>query len=273
MRAPSPPESLAGEALRAMSERGSLLLLSDFDGTLTPIVSTPAGARLAPAVRRILVALAVQPRLGLGLISGRDLRDLQQRADIPGAILAGSHGLAVEGPSLSFLHPDAAPRLEMMSQVAAELRRRLQPLDGVEVEAKAMAVAVHYRRARPSDLAEVFFHVEQVREGHAPLVTAQSGKKVIELLPEVPWNKGECALWIRDRWSQRQSREPATVYLGDDETDEHAFDALRGKALTVRVGPGRRRSAAIRWVEDVPAVHQFLTLLRAGLGETDGQPR
>lgn len=263
MRAPSSPKGLAAEVRRTWRERGALLLLSDFDGTLTPIVDSPRSARLAPAARRSLAALAARPDVAVAVISGRGLSDVQERVDIPGVIRAGCHGLTLEGPGLEFLHADALACRERLERIADDLGERLRPLAGVHVEPKELAVAVHYRKARPSDLAEVFYHVQQAREVAAPWLTIQAGKKVTEFLPSVDWHKGECALWLRDQLAQRLSHDPATVYLGDDETDERAFEALRGKALTVRVGSGHRGSAAARWVKDVAAVHEFLGVLVA----------
>jgi trehalose-phosphatase len=271
MRAPSQPESLATEARRAMQDRGTLLVMTDYDGTLTPIVSRPEDAYLAPTVRETLAALAQKPGVGVAVISGRSLPDVRERVDLAPVVYAGCHGLMIEGPSLGFVHPEAIPAKTLIAEVGADLSERLQGLNGVEVETKEFCVSVHYRRALPSDLAEVFFQVERVREHHASRLVTQPGKKVIELLPRVNWDKGECALWLRDHWIRDPaSREPAIVYLGDDETDERAFEALRGKALTVRVGSGPRRSAALRWVEDVSAVHRFLTTLESGASSTNG---
>jgi trehalose-phosphatase len=270
MRAPSAPAALAAEVRDAARSHGALLILSDFDGTLVPIAPSPGDARLAPPVRKILARLAGAPATGLGIISGRDLSDLRTRSELPNAILAGCHGLVIEGPSLEFVHLQAAECRQMLAGLATELRERLTGLRGVEIEAKEYGVAVHYRRAYPSDLAEVFFQVEEAREANAPHLTTRPGKKVLELVPNVPWNKGECALWIRDRWARQHSLDPAVVYIGDDETDESAFQALRGKSITVRVGSGHRGSRAARWVTDVSAVHRFLGALappEAGEGE------
>lgn len=271
MRAPSPPEALAAEVTRDMRERGSLLLMTDYDGTLTPIVATPGAARLAPSVRSTLAELAASPRVGVAVISGRSLPDVRERVEVPGVVYAGCHGLMMEGPGVNFVHPEAAAARPLIAEIGAELARQLESLRGVEVETKEFCVSVHYRRAYPSDLAEVFFQVECMRERHGSRIASQPGKKVIELLPRVAWDKGECALWLRDHWGpERASREPAVVFLGDDETDERAFEALRGKGLTVRVGSGPRRSAAVRWVEDVRDVHRFLTSLEAELGRSSG---
>jgi trehalose-phosphatase len=269
MRAPSAPAALAAEVRDAARSHGALLILSDFDGTLAAIAPSPGDARLAPPVRRVLARLATAPATGLAIISGRDLADLRTRAELPDAILAGCHGLVIMGPGLEFVHLQAAECRQMLAGLATELVERLAGLRGVEVEPKEFGVAVHYRRAYPSDLAEVFFQVEEAREANAPHLTTRPGKKVLELVPNVPWNKGECALWIRDRWARQHSLDPAVVYIGDDETDESAFQALRGKAITVRVGSGHRGSRAARWVTDVSAVHRFLGALAPPEGESE----
>ena len=271
MRAPSAPATLAAEVRDAARSHGALLILCDFDGTLAPIAPSPADARLAPPVRKVLSRLAGSPATALAVISGRDLTDLRARAELPNAILAGCHGLVIEGPGLEFVHLQAAECRQMLAGLATELVERLGGLRGVEVEPKEYGVAVHYRRAYPSDLAEVFFQVEEARENYAPHLTTRPGKKVLELVPNVPWNKGECALWIRDRWARQHSLDPTVVYIGDDETDESAFQALRGKAITVRVGSGHRGSRAARWVTDVSAVHRFLGAL-APPDSAEGDP-
>jgi trehalose-phosphatase len=266
MRAPSLPERLTTEVVRTMRERGNLMVMTDYDGTLTPIVAVPAAARLAPSVRTTLAGLATRPRVSVAVISGRSLPDVRERVEVAGAVYAGCHGLMIEGPGLAFVHPEAAAARPLMVELGTELSRELDGLRGVEVEVKDFCVSVHYRRAYPSDLAEVFFQVERVRERHGPELVTQPGKKVIELLPHVSWDKGECALWLRDHWRRDPApREPAIVFLGDDETDERAFEALRGKGITVRVGSGPRRSAALRWVQDVRDVHRFLASLDAEL--------
>jgi trehalose-phosphatase len=253
-----------------MVDRGGLLLMSDYDGTLTPIVPTPAAARLAPPVRAMLARIAAIPRVAIAVISGRNLPDVRERVGIAGLTCAGCHGLMVEGPGLTFVHPQAIAVSSLIAEIGGDLGRALAGLRGVEVEVKELGVAVHYRRALPSDLAEVFFQVERVREHQGSRLTTQPGKKVIELLPQVSWDKGECALWLRDHLRPDPGApEAALVYLGDDETDERAFEALRGKGITVRVGSGPRRSAALRWVEDVRAVHRFLAALETGLGRSD----
>ena len=268
MRAPSPPALLATEVREAARERGALLIMADFDGTLAPIADTPGEARLAPPARKVMARLSTAPGVGLAVISGRDLRDLTTRMDLPGITLAGCHGLVIEGPGMSFTHLQAAECRQILKTLAVDLVERLSGLRGVEVEPKEFGVAVHYRRAYPSDLAEVFFQVEEAREANAPHLTTRPGKKVLELVPNVPWNKGECALWIRDRWARTQSLDPAVVYLGDDETDEDAFGALTPeKLLSIRIG----RSDASRARYHLDAQESIDLFLHALIDARDGR--
>lgn len=258
MRTPTEPESLAAETLDAAQTAGALLILSDFDGTLAPIVGSPDAAHLGTRAREVLSRLAERPATAVGILSGRDPDDVARRVGVPGVIYAGCHGTVVQGPDLQFTHPAAESCRDLLVETARDLGDRLGGLRGAEVERKALGVAVHYRNVAPADLSRIFPAVEGIRARYGPRLRSEQGKKVIELVPDVPWHKEECALWIREWWTQRSGQDPATAYLGDDETDEPVFQALRGRALTVRVGAAPRRSAAIRWLLGVRAVHEYL---------------
>src|SRR4030042_1268947 len=82
-----------------------VLLLFDYDGTLTPIVERPELADLHKESRQLLKAIVRKPRFTVGIVSGRALNDLQNRVSIPGIIYAGNHGLEIQGLDLDFVHP------------------------------------------------------------------------------------------------------------------------------------------------------------------------
>src|SRR5262245_48483918 len=73
-----------------------LILLFDYDGALVPIVEHPQLARLAPRTRLLLKQLARQPRVSVGVLSGRKLDDLQEMVALPGLYYAGTNGLELE---------------------------------------------------------------------------------------------------------------------------------------------------------------------------------
>ena len=88
-----------------------ILLLSDYDGTLTPIVSRPEEAILSPEVREKVSALSKSPTFSVGIISGRSLSEIRALVGIEGIYYAGNHGLEIEGPGLKFINqtPSALP--------------------------------------------------------------------------------------------------------------------------------------------------------------------
>jgi len=256
-----------GGVTEALAAGGRLLVLSDFDGTLAPIAPDPAAVSLAPGMRRLLAALAASPRARLAIVSGRALADVRARVGVAGAAYAGCHGLEVEGAGLGWRHPEAERTRAALAAVAAGLTRRLAALPGVLVEPKGLAVAVHYRNARRGAAAAIAREARAV-VGARPGLRLLRGKKVLEVLPRVDWDKGECALWLRDRLAGDPPGPVATLYAGDDRTDEHAFRALAGKALTVAVGIGRRRSAAAWRAAGIPDVERLLATLVETLERT-----
>ena len=88
-----------------LRQAGRVLLLFDYDGTLTPIVDHPDLAVLAPGTKALLAGLSRDGRFILGIISGRSLDDVRARVGVSGLVYAGNHGLEIQGPGLDFTHP------------------------------------------------------------------------------------------------------------------------------------------------------------------------
>jgi trehalose-phosphatase len=245
-----------------LARGGFALLLADFDGTLVPIAPRPEQVVLEHSVRDHLAGLARSPRVRVGILSGRALADVRARVALPELIYAGCHGLEVDGPGVAFTHPDAESLRRRFDEIGQTLRRRVGSIPGVIVEQKGLGIALHYRNAAPDTAPRLEAEAAEMI-GRWNGLTLLGGKKVIEIVPDLRWNKGECALWLRDSLF-RDATGPVTVmYMGDDETDELAFTALAGKALTVRVGSEHRASAASYRLRDVSDVHGLLSALAA----------
>jgi trehalose-phosphatase len=244
---------------------GGVLLMTDYDGTLTPIVDDPADAVLAEQTREDLGRVARSPRSRAAVISGRGLEDLRERVALDDVICAGCHGLEVLGPNLSFRHPDALAQEGTLGAVGDVLVRRAPAVRGMRVEMKGLAVAVHYRHVAADEIRRVEIELARAMQEQGSRLKVFHGTKVVEVLPQVAWNKGECAQWIEARL---QSSLPAPVlwlYLGDDWTDERAFEVLSGRALTIRVGDTVPASKATYRLRDVDEVHQLLALIADGV--------
>jgi trehalose 6-phosphate phosphatase len=251
-----------------LSGGGSLLFMTDYDGTLTPHVSEPGDARLARDVQYHLGVLARTPSVRLAVVSGRDLGDVTQRVAVPGAVYAGCHGLVIDGPGIAFSHPQAVAQQPMVRALGESLARRASTIQGMRVETKRLGVTVHYRhmtsegrRSFETELARA------IHQSHGGRLKIFHGTKAIEILPQVGWSKGHCALRIRE-WALNSLPQPMlSVYIGDDWTDEMAFGALVGKAITVRVGPPEMASRATYRVDGVGAVHHLLERLAYAAGQ------
>ena len=244
----------------------SLLLMTDYDGTLTPHVANPAEARLAPRVQRHLSALARAPQVRLAIVSGRDLADVTARVDVAGAVYAGCHGLQVEGPGIVFSHPEAVAQQRTVQALGGALALRLAGIDGVRVEPKRLGITVHYRDVPDEARRLVGVELEQALEHEGGRLKIFHGTKAIEILPQVAWSKGHCAKQIRDWALQTLPKPMLSVYMGDDWTDELAFEALVGQAITVRVGSPDIVSRATYRLDDVDAVHELLERLATVVG-------
>jgi len=252
---------------------GLLLLMTDYDGTLTPIVDDPADAILADDTREQLLRIARSPRGSVAVISGRGLEDLRTRVGVPEVIYAGCHGLEIMGPGLEFRHPDALAQQSMLWAVGEILVRRAPAVSGMRVEPKGLAVAVHYRHVPPDEIRRVEIELARAIREQGSRLKIFHGTKVIEVLPQVAWTKGECARFIQEHVLPSGSGPslspplcpPLWMYLGDDWTDEHAFEVLSGLALTVRVGDLVPSSKAAYRLKDVAEVRELLAAMAAGL--------
>src|SRR5262249_35357643 len=89
-----------------------------------------------------------------------------------------------------------------------------------------------------------------------PGVGLTEGKMAFEIRPRLDWNKGSAALWIKERIGVPN---PLTIFLGDDRTDEDAFERLTD-GINVKVGRPVN-SAAGYFVDSPLEVKQFLTWL------------
>ena len=185
------------------------VLFLDYDGTLAPIVEDPAAAQMAPAMQHALTALAQHPRYRVGIVSGRALADLRTRVEGKGLYLAGNHGLEIEGPGISYQHPEAwwlRPELDALAQA---MNSDLEAIPGAWVEDKGLTLSMHFRRVSAASVPEVKARlIKHVAPGiDAGLLALRTGKAVLEIRPRVEWSKGEAVSWILEQ-IRLESRRP-----------------------------------------------------------------
>lgn len=240
------------------------LVLTDFDGTLAEFELDPTAVTLTPSRQILLQTLSRRVDLSAGIVSGRRISDLRERVPAaPSMFFAGLHGLEIEGPGLKFAHKAVALAAPGLSLLSKDLRRAVKPLPGVFVEDKAYSIALHVRGASKADRLHAITRFNALSE---PLlsegtVRLQPGDNVLELLPNVDWAKGDAVRAII-RHVETDTKEPVwPVYLGDDATDEDAFEEIGTNGLTIAVG--KRPAGAAFQIDDPTAVESFLKAILA----------
>jgi len=241
------------------------LLLSDYDGTLTPIVSRPDEAILSPEVRDKLRALTEKPAFSIGIISGRSLSELKAMVRIEEIYYAGNHGLEIEGPGLKFTSPAAEAARAEIKSLSGQFSDKLTGVKGVIVEDKGLSLSIHYRlvkKGKEKEVAEIFHQVTLplLREGK---IRVTSGKKVWEVRPPIDWHKGKAVEAIaKEIKTMLKCENLPVIYLGDDTTDEDAFRAIhRPQGWSIFVGQGNPSSNAEYFLESTSEVTTFLSRL------------
>jgi trehalose-phosphatase len=229
-----------------------LALFLDYDGTLTPIVERPEDAVLAEETRAVLRRLA--GRHAVAVVSGRDLEDVRARVAVEGITYAGCHGFEIAGPRGNRVHGAAAAAAPQLAAAADQVAHEVKGLPGVQLERKRFTLAVHYRRARDADVPAVRDAVARAQARH-PALRVTSGKKVLELQPDVDWDKGRAVLWLIETLGLQDA---LAVYIGDDVTDEDAFRALAHRGVGIAVQEAPQPTAAQYTLRDPDEVRALL---------------
>ncbi len=232
---------------------GTPVFLLDFDGTLAPIVDEPGEAYPSESMRRVVRRLAA--RWPVAVVSGRELVDVRERVGLAEIAYAGSHGFEIQRAADASVSFDRAEEhLERVDRAEKRLGEEVGDGEGVQMERKRYGIAVHYRKADRAMAERTRSKVDEILEETQGL-EATRGKAVIDVRPAIPWDKGDAVEWLLERLDVGRAR---PLFIGDDTTDEDAFEALRDDGLGIRVGADDGSTAARFGLEDVGRVEAFL---------------
>lgn len=238
----------------------NLFLLLDFDGTLAPIAQKPQDAAISSETREVLVRISKECKVQVAVISGRALRDIKQVVAVDGIIYAGNHGMEMEGLDFKFEYPLPREYRDHLKQISNILHQNLAGIEGVFFEDKGYCLCIHYREVAPDKIPLLNDHFKQAVSYFLQnnLIQLHHEKMVFEIRPPLTWDKGMAVLWLLERQSVLMpGADMYPVYIGDDQTDEDAFEALKNTGLTVVVGK-TEQSCAQYYLRDTVDVTQFL---------------
>jgi trehalose 6-phosphate phosphatase len=200
----------------------SAAILLDVDGTLAPIVDRPSDAEVPSETRGLLTELTRTYAL-VAAVSGRPALEARRIVGLDEIAYSGNHGFELLLPGESEPRPD--PSLDGHDGDARAFVAGLDQRDldrvGIRVEDKGAIVALHWRGSENEGEAESLAREIEAGADWKGLV-AHRGRKLLEIRPDVPVNKGIAVAALVPARPVK-----AALYAGDDRTDVDAFAALR----------------------------------------------
>ena len=239
---------------RLRKARKSAVLL-DCDGTLVPLKRHPSEVRVPVQVKKVLARLVRNPKLFVAIVSGRRVGDLKALLDVKGLHYFGLHGAEWSGGNAR-VAPATLSALDDAKQAA---RRSLQQWPGIWIEDKGLTFSVHYRQAKTAAVKPASLALARMLRPWGDAFHVLNGNRVWEVLPREVAGKSSAVLSILKDLPEGT----LAMYMGDDGTDELAFEALESH-LTVRVGD-HRSTRAHYYVRTPSDVVRFLARLEREL--------
>ncbi len=235
-----------------------ILLILDFDGTLTRIASSPSKVIFEKEAHDALARLSRRRSCKLAVVSGRSLKDLMSFFRIKNIIYSGNHGLELSAGKIRLpSKANEAKKYESLIWLLGEkLNEEFDGVSGIWVENKGYTLSLHYRNM-PKTLNRHFnagIRRIKTQVAHWPIIWKR-GKMVWEARPSVQWNKGDIAQFLHQKYPHA-----LPIVIGDDVTDEDMFKALERQAVTIRVGRSQQ-SCAKYFLASPRAVLSFLETL------------
>ncbi len=237
-----------------LTESKRRVLLIDYDGTLAPFKVDRTKAVPYSSIPELLDSIMATCNTRVVLISGRSAREIPSLLGLrPHPEIWGSHGF-------ERLYSDGRYEIGYLSErtlaALSDAASRLEETGlGALGELKVGSIAVHWRGMTNPQIEEARTTCYRIFSpiacaGNLLLSEFDGG---LELRAR-NCGKGDA---VRTILSELPIDVPV-AYLGDDQTDEDAFKALKGRGLTVLVRPDYRTTSARIWLKPPGELVQFL---------------
>jgi len=242
-------------------------LLTDYDGTLSRIVTDPSAATLVDGAGAALATLAERLAV-VAFVTGRAPLDVRRLTGLTTVLVAGNHGTELLEPGAE----KSGSTLDrgVIGVALAEAIGRLPAMPGVTIEHKGLSASVHYRNAADPAAARAAIHAA-LDSLDGEVLTIRDGRMIVELVPASAGDKGTATRDIVARYGLR-----GLVVIGDDVTDLDMFRAasdlrasggLRAAIIAVGAGgeaPPEVGAAADATIADSQAAATLLASLASG---------
>ncbi|XP_056160210.1 probable trehalose-phosphate phosphatase 4 isoform X2 [Syzygium oleosum] len=265
------------ERMMKVAKGKRIVVFLDYDGTLSPIVNNPDLAFMSDEMRSAV--RAVSKYFPTAIISGRSRDKVKEFVKLDDVYYAGSHGMDIMAPpkpptsdgkqhlpvnrkgNEGSFQP-AKKFLPAIQEIFTTLEENTRKIKGARVEDNKFCVSVHFRQVREEDHEVLKEKVKSVLESY-PDFRLTWGRKVMEIRPCIEWNKGHAVEYLLENLGLSNSREVFPLYIGDDRTDEDAFEVIksRGQGCPIVVSSVPKDTKAHYSLQDPEEVHLFLSHL------------
>lgn len=223
-------------------------LFFDLDGTLLDIAATPDAVIVPGDLVADLSAAAARLGGALAIVSGRDLREIDELLDPLRFPASGEHGAVVRLPGGS--RDEVA--LRVPDDWIAGLRHLERTCPGVLIELKKHNIVAHYRNA-PAHEAAVRTAVSELIARDFNSFELLEAKMAVEIRPRAV-TKARAVDRLMEV-APFAGRVP--VFVGDDTTDRDGFAAAverGGIALDVAVSFAGRPDKVRAWLKRIARI-------------------
>ncbi len=242
-----------------------LWLFLDYDGTLADFAATPDDVIPDEDLIALIDHLAGDPAIRLTIISGRRLGHIQTLIPVPGILKAGSYGLELQTADGEIIHRANYDRIRpLLDDLKQQWEQLLSGRAGYYLEDKGWTLAIHGKDAAEADAAALFPQARRLANTlleKAPddLFRLQGGHHFLECSPR--WaDKKQSVEHIVSAYPWQN--DALMIYLGDDDKDEVAFEAIQAlDGMVVAVGERLRDSAADCWLPSPQEVRSWLQMI------------
>lgn len=240
----------------------TLVLVTDYDGTLVPFVDHPQNARLTPLSRQTLEQLTRLARVRVGILSGRSIDDLRCIVGLQGVHFGGTSGIELEIEGNAVTPPNAIRARELVLRVRDLLTAGLVEYPGLWIQEKKFGITLHYQNLAPARISRLRASVGdtlQFCRGELRIVECLRG---IEITPEIGLSKGTA---VRSFFDQLGGESALVVYAGDEANDAEAI-AVAAELGGIGLGIGDQAPASAHYrIPDSLAFTNLLSALREKL--------
>lgn len=239
-----------------------LVLVFDYDGTLTSLVAHPRLAHLDPALHGVLARLAAMPRVAVGVVSGRGLDDLIGMVGLERLSYGGSTGLELELAGERLIPAEALKSRALLDSLSVAFERWLAAYPGAWVEKKPFGFTVHYRQLASDRIEPLRTEALALLAPHVASLHILDGPLAIEVVPAIERDK---ATALRAIVAHGGAGPAAVLFAGDAPNDAPALAAAAERGgIALGIGPEPPVEAAFR-LPDPAALHGLLAALADAL--------